>query len=61
MLIEPIHLVIGDPLLGGNLKYWKRNKQNIVARSSVEVEYKSMTLVTCELIWLKQLFKEFQF
>jgi len=34
---------------------WKRKKQSVVARSSVEEEYKVMTSATCELIWLKQL------
>jgi len=39
---------------------WKSKKQNLVARSSAEAEYMVMTLVTCELIWLKQLLKELQ-
>ncbi|XP_072058027.1 uncharacterized protein [Arachis hypogaea] len=39
---------------------WSK-KQNIVARSSVEAEYRAMALATCELIWLKQLVKELQF
>ncbi|RDX77333.1 putative mitochondrial protein, partial [Mucuna pruriens] len=30
-------------------------KQNIVARSSAEVEYRAMASTTCELIWVKQL------
>ena len=30
----------------------------MVARSSVEVEYQAMALATCELMWLKQLFRE---
>jgi len=32
-----------------------------VAISSAEVEYRVMTLATCELIWLKQLLKKLQF
>lgn len=48
-------------LVGGNLISWKSKKQNVVARSSAEAEYKAMVLVTCELIWLKQLLKELQF
>jgi len=40
---------------------WKSKKQNVVARSSAEAEYRAMALVTCELIWLKQLLKELQF
>jgi len=47
-------------LVGGNLISWKSKKQNVVARSSAEAEYRAMPLVTCELIWLKQLLKELQ-
>ncbi|XP_058766312.1 uncharacterized mitochondrial protein AtMg00810-like [Vicia villosa] len=47
-------------LVGGNLISWKSKKQNIVARSSVEAEYRAMAMATCELIWLKKLLKELQ-
>ena len=40
---------------------WKSKKQDVVARSSAEVEYRAMTLATCELIWLKQLLQELRF
>ena len=40
---------------------WKSKKQDVVARSSTEVEYRAMTLATCELIWLKQLLQELRF
>ena len=33
----------------------------MVARSSAEAEYRVMTLITCELIWLKQLIQELRF
>ena len=40
-------------LVGGNLISWKSKKQNVVARSSVEAEYRAMEMTTCELIQLK--------
>ena len=36
-------------------------KQDVAARSSAEAEYQVMTLVTCELIWLKHLLQELRF
>ncbi|KAL6137975.1 hypothetical protein ACLB2K_063263 [Fragaria x ananassa] len=42
----------------GNLVTWKSKKQNLVARSSAEVEYRAMTYTTCELTWLKTLLKD---
>ena len=45
----------------GNLISWKNKKQDVVARSSVEAEYRAMALATCELIWLKHLFQELRF
>ena len=48
-------------LIGGKLISEKSKKQNVVARSSAEVEYRIMALATCELIWLKQLLLELRF
>ncbi|XP_070004814.1 secreted RxLR effector protein 161-like [Nicotiana sylvestris] len=45
-------------LVGGNLVSWKSKKQNVVARSSTEAECRAIAMVTCELIWIKQLLKE---
>ena len=48
-------------LVGGNLVSWKSKKQNVVARSSSESEYRAMATATCELVWLKQLLRELKF
>ena len=39
--------------LGGNLVTWRSKKQNVLARSSAEAKFRSMTLRICELLWLK--------
>ncbi|XP_059636051.1 uncharacterized mitochondrial protein AtMg00810-like [Cornus florida] len=39
--------------LRGNLVTWRSEKQNVVARSSTEVEFRAMTLGICKLLWLK--------
>ena len=45
----------------GNLVTWQSKKQNVVARSSVKVEYRGMVHGTCELLWLKILLAEIGF
>ncbi|MCI25689.1 hypothetical protein A2U01_0046880, partial [Trifolium medium] len=45
-------------LIGGNLISWRSKKQNIVARSSAEAEYRAMAATACELTWLKQLLQQ---
>jgi hypothetical protein len=44
--------------VGGNLVTWKSKKQNVVARSSAEAEYRAMTSTANELIWIKWLLED---
>jgi Reverse transcriptase (RNA-dependent DNA polymerase)/Integrase core domain/gag-polypeptide of LTR copia-type/GAG-pre-integrase domain len=41
--------------VGGNLVTWRSKKQNVVARSSAEAEYRAMASTASELIWIKHL------
>lgn len=45
-------------MLGDSLVSWKSKRQSVVARSSVEAEYRSMELTICEVMWIKQLLKD---
>lgn len=47
--------------VGGNLVTWKSKKQNVIARSSAEAEYRAMASTACELIWLKSLLSDLGF
>ena len=44
--------------VGGNLVTWKSKKQNVVARSSAEAEFRGMTLGLCEALWLRLLLQD---
>ena len=44
--------------VGGNLVTWKSKKQNVVARSSVEAEFRGMSLGLCEALWLRLLLQD---
>ena len=44
--------------LWGNLVTWRSKKQNVVARSSAEAEYRSMAQGVCEILWLKRVLEE---
>lgn len=39
----------------------EKQENNVVVRSSAEVEYREMVVATCELIWIKQLLRELHF
>ena len=39
--------------VGGNLVTWRSKNHNVVARSSVEAEFRGMTRGICEILWLK--------
>nr|GEY53288.1 RNA-directed DNA polymerase, eukaryota [Tanacetum cinerariifolium] len=46
--------------LGHSLVSWKTKKQPIISRSSTEAEYRAMTAITCELLWLSYLLQDLQ-
>ena len=47
--------------VGGNLVTWKSKKQSVVARSSIEVEFRSMEQGVCELLWVKIILSDLGF
>jgi hypothetical protein len=44
--------------LGRDAISWNNKKQPIVAFSSMEVEYKGVTMVICEMVCLQKLFSD---
>lgn len=44
--------------VGGNLVSWRSKKQDVVARSSAEAEYRAMAVSLCEMIWVRGLLTE---
>ncbi|KAH9649138.1 hypothetical protein KPL70_025878 [Citrus sinensis] len=44
--------------IGGNLVTRRSKKQNVVARSSAEAEFGSLSHGICEAIWIKRLFED---
>lgn len=41
-----------------SLVSWKSKKQSVVAKSSVEAEYRSMVSTCCEMIWIKSILED---
>lgn len=48
-------------MLGNSLISWKCKKQNTVARSSAEAEYRSMANALCEVTWIFNMLTEIKF
>ena len=44
--------------VGGYLVTWQNKKQNVVARSSVEVEFRVVAHGICEIMWIRRLLEE---
>lgn len=47
--------------LDESLISWKCKKQQVVARSSIELEYRTVATITSEIVWLIALLKNFGF
>ncbi|GJX94339.1 ribonuclease H-like domain-containing protein [Tanacetum coccineum] len=45
--------------LNGSLVSWKSKKQNTLSKSSTEAKYKTLALVTSEVIWILKILKDF--
>ena len=46
------------PYVWGNMVIWWSKKQHVVARSSVEVEYRVMANGVCEMLWPERILEE---
>jgi hypothetical protein len=44
--------------VGGNLVSWRSEKQAVVSRSTTEAEYRAMSHVVCEMLWVRNLLSE---
>nr|GEZ43582.1 hypothetical protein [Tanacetum cinerariifolium] len=46
--------------MGNSAITWKSKNQSIVSRSSIEAEYRALASITCEVMWLLNLFKDLE-
>ena len=44
--------------VGGNLVTWHSKKQNVMIKSSAEVEFRAIVHGICEALWIKRLLEE---
>ncbi|GJT72124.1 ribonuclease H-like domain-containing protein [Tanacetum coccineum] len=44
--------------LGNNVLSWKSKKQSVLAKYSIEAQYRAMNSVTCEVIWIMKILNE---
>jgi hypothetical protein len=44
--------------VGGNLVSWRSKKQVVVSRSTAEAQYRAMSLVVCEMLWIRSLLSD---
>ena len=44
--------------VGGNLISWRSKKQGVVSKSSAEAQYRAMSQLVQEIVWVLQLMKE---
>lgn len=61
MALSKAHQGFKECKIQENFISLKSKIHSVVARSDVEAEDRTVTLITCELIWLKQLLNELQF
>lgn len=59
--IADVQLLVFAFFLGTSLVAWKSKKQQVVSKSSTEAEYRSLSVVTDDLMWFTNFVKELCF